>query len=207
MSDEKFKIASFAKNLRLCVIENSIFIEELASRVLGNILSIDYEKSKSFGHASTSLSFNQKLQLIQDIKGIEKEDLKKLTCLANIRNKFAHVSNIDTFEKLFSESSVGKDIRRCFLNWFFDTNGDSDIHTSKVEFVYRVCFYLLVNDIIEILLKINDTHSYNIGLHEGQKEFKDKFVDTIIKSLITQKQHLAVLEAIEETKRLMNSES
>lgn len=85
--------------------------------MLGNILNINWKNSKPFGHASTSLGFFQKLQLIQDIKGIEKEDLKKLTCLANIRNKFAHVSEINSFERLFSDSGVGREIQKYFLNW------------------------------------------------------------------------------------------
>ena len=204
MSDAKLKIASVAKNLRLCVIENSIFIEELASSILGNILNIEWKKSKSFGHTSASLSFNQKLQLIQDIKGIEKEDLKKLNCLAQIRNKFAHVSEIDTFEKLFLESSVGKEIRNHFLKWFFDKSGESDIHPSKLEIVYRYCYYMLVDDVINILLEINKTHYYNLGIEEGKREFSDKLIDSLIRTLISQKQYLVVVKAMEEAKSTTN---
>lgn len=201
MGEEKLKIASIAENSRLCVIENSIFIEELASRVLGNILNVDWAATKSFGHTSSSLSFNQKLQLIQDIKGIDKEDLKKLTCVANIRNKFAHVSSIDSFETLFSDSIIGKETRHNFLRWYFDNNGDSDIHPSKLNCVYRLCYYLLVSNVIEILLKINDQHLFNAGIQDGQREFKDKFTDALISSLITLNEHSTVLQAIEDAKK------
>jgi hypothetical protein len=200
MSDQNFKIASINENTRLCVIENSIFIEELSSKILGNILSIDWRESKSFGNTSASLSFNQKLQLIQDIKGIDKEDLKKLNCIANIRNKFAHVSEIDSFEKLFSESSVGKEIRSLFLKRFFDEKGESDIHPSKLEFVYRLCYYLLVNDVVEMLLKINDAHTFNSGIQEGQNEYKEKLIELLINSLLSQNQQLTVLKAIGDAK-------
>lgn len=180
MDEQKFKIASTAEDLRLCVIENSIYIEELTSYILGNILDIESSNSKSFGSGSTSLSFNQKLQLIQDIKGIEKESLKKLTCLANIRNKFAHVSQINSFKNLFSSSNIGKEIKKNFLSWFFDAKGDSDINPSKLEFVYRLCFYLLVNDVIEILLKINDTHMFNRGYADGKKEANETLVTILL---------------------------
>lgn len=204
-NEEKLKIASVSKDLRLCVIENSIFIEELASHVLGNILNIDWKLSKSFGHSSAALSFSQKLQLIQDIKGIDKEDLKKLNCLANIRNKFAHVSHINTFETLFLESSIGKEIRNHFLKWYFDQNGVSDIHPTKQEFIFRLCFYLLVNDVIEALLKISNTHVYNVGVSDGKKQFEEKFIKTLINTLIDRKQQSIVLEAIEEAERLLNN--
>jgi len=45
MTDQKpydLKIFSTAKELRLCVIENAINIEELASRLLGKILNIEW---------------------------------------------------------------------------------------------------------------------------------------------------------------------
>jgi hypothetical protein len=195
-NDYDFKIASVNKDLRLCVIENSIFIEELASRVLGNILDIDWGNSKSFGHGSTSLSFFQKLQLIQDIKGIDKEDLKKLTCLANIRNKFAHVSAINSFEKLFSDSGVGKEIQKSFLNWYFDKDGYAGIHPTKIEFVNRLCFYLLTSDVINILLKISDTHLYNMGLHDGKQEVQEQLL-TFCMSILSDQQRKEVIVAIE----------
>src|ERR1019366_2694681 len=128
----------------------------------GNILNIDWKNSKSFGYGSTCLSFNQKLQLIQDIKGVDKEDLKAINCLAQMRNKFAHVSHINSFEKLFSDAA-GKEIRNYFFKRFFDDMGISDVHPSKVELVYRLCFYLLVHEVIGVLLKINDQHLYNQG--------------------------------------------
>lgn len=195
-NDYDFKIASVNKDLRLCVIENSIFIEELASRVLGNILDIDWKNSKSFGHGSTSLSFFQKLQLIQDIKSINKEDLKKLTCLANIRNKFAHVSEINSFEKLFSDTGIGKEIQKAFLSWYFDSDGYVGIHPTKIEFVNRLCFYLLTSDVINILLKISDTHLYNMGVHEGKREVQEQLL-TFCLSILSDQQRREAILAIE----------
>lgn len=131
MQENKLKIRSTNENLRLCIIENSIFIDELVSEIVGNILNINWKESKSFGFESCALSFNQKIQIIQDIKGIEKEDLKKLTCIANIRNKFAHVSHIEKFEDLFTQSKVGKQIKSEFMKWYFDEKGTSDIAKTK----------------------------------------------------------------------------
>lgn len=76
MEKPVFKVVSNHENLRLCIIENCIFIEERISKVLGEILNIDWKESKSFGFSSSGLGFNQKLHLIMDIKGLESNELK-----------------------------------------------------------------------------------------------------------------------------------
>lgn len=199
----ELKIASINKDLRLCVIENSIFIEELASRVIGNILNIDWKNSKSFGHTSAALSFFQKLQLIQDIKGIDKEDLKKITCLSNIRNKFAHVPAINSFENLFLESSVGKEIKNSFLKWYFDKDGYKGIHPNKIELVNRLCFYMLTNDVINILLKISDGHFYDLGVHAGKKEVKEQLLNFCM-SILSHEQRQEVVGELGKMKSANN---
>lgn len=196
MKNDKLKIRLTHENLRLCVIENSIFIEELISDVIGSILDINWKESKSFGFESSALSFNQKIQIIKDIKGIDKEDLKKLECITNIRNKFAHVSQIKTFEDLFTKSKIGKEIKSGFLKWFFDEKGISDIPPNKHELVYRLCFYLLIDKVVDILLKVYGDHMFEIGKKEGEKEFNDKFKQRLIDYLKTQQ---GGLKAINET--------
>lgn len=183
MSENKLKIVSAEKNLRLCIIENSIFIEELISKVLGTILNIDWKESKSFGFANTSLSFNQKTHIVLDIKGIAKEDLKKLTALMNIRNKFAHVSHVKSFDDLFTKTKVGTQIKNSFHNWYLDQKRDSDIPEVNHENIYRVCFYLLVQDIVELLLKISDEHMFNLGYSGGKKETQKTLINEMIESL------------------------
>ena len=208
MQENKLKIRSTNENLRLCVIENSIFIDELISKVIGEILNIDWETSKSFGFESSAFSFNQKIQIIQDIKGVDKNDLKKLTCIANIRNKFAHVSQINSFEDLFSKSKVGKDIKSQFINWYFDENGISDIAYNKLELVYRLCFYLLVDNVVDVLFKIYGNHFYEIGKKDGEKEFKEKLIDSLVSYLKEQKGgNQVILDSIEEIENAMKIKS
>ena len=180
MQENKLKIRSTNENLRLCVIENSIFIDELISEIIGEILNINWKESKSFGFESCALSFNQKIQIIQDIKGIEKEDLKKLTCIANIRNKFAHVSHIESFEDLFTQTKVGKEIKSEFAKWYFDEKGTSDIPKNKTELVFRLCFYLLIDNVADILFKVYNKHFFELGKKDGENEFKDKFIECLV---------------------------
>jgi len=184
MSIKGFKIVSTHENLRLCIIENCIFIEETISFVLGTILNIDWKESKSFGFRSTALSFNQKVQIIMDIKGLNSKELKQLTTLMNIRNKFAHLSEIKTFDDLFSKTKVGKKIQKNFKEWYFDKNGISDITTQNHEKIYRLCFYFLVHNVAEILIKLSRDHMYELGLALGKKEFTEELNHELIESVI-----------------------
>ena len=113
MADEKTNIHIFSQteNVRLYVIEHTLHIETLISEAIGSLLGVDYENSKSFGFGSSALSFSQKVQIVQDIKGLESEMTKKLTCLMNIRNKFAHVQIVDSFDKLFEVAKNGNQIK------------------------------------------------------------------------------------------------
>lgn len=150
------------------------YIEHTISQLIGDLLQIDPENSKSFGSTSSSLSFNQKVNIILDIKGIDKENLKKLVCLANIRNKFAHVLTIKNFSDLFDSSSVGKEIKKNLDKWYLEP--EPDLKMMNKELIYRICFYLLVNDIIEFLLNLFKEHMYSLGRADGEKEFKDEYI-------------------------------
>lgn len=183
MEEPIFKVVSNHENLRLCVIENCIFIEETISRVLGKILNIDWKESKSFGFNSSALSFNQKVHIIMDIKGLEPKELKELTTLMNIRNKFAHLSGIKTFDDLFSKTKVGKEIKKNFHTWYLDENGLPDIPKANHEKVLRLCFYLLVHNVAEILFKITGDHMYDLGVADGKKEFTERLNFEILDSL------------------------
>jgi len=83
MAEKKVDIKVFSKtdNIRLYVIEHTLHIETLISEAIGSLLGVDYKESKSFGFGSSALSFSQKVQIVQDIKGLESEMAKKLTCL------------------------------------------------------------------------------------------------------------------------------
>ena len=177
LAKRKFTVRSKNRNLRLCIIENSIFIEELISRTIGNILTIDWKESKSFGFSSSALSFNQKVQIIQDIKGIDKEIVKKLTCLMNIRNKFAHVYSISSFEELITLSKNGKDIKNALKKWY------TNEHPDDIEKEYRYYFYFLADDITTFLIELSMTHIREVGFQQGKQRGQRDFMNYLIEEV------------------------
>ena len=136
-------IVSKAENLRLYILEHMLQLEESVSSALGNLLDIEWKKSKSFGFGSTSLSFNQKVQIIQDLRNLDKKEVQKLTNLMIIRNKFAHVKSIETFQDLFNMGNVGKDLKRDFDKWYKEWEPEPETEFGDFENKYKFCFFFL----------------------------------------------------------------
>jgi hypothetical protein len=165
---KKSNITIFSKtdNLRLYIIEHTLHIETLISEAIGALLGIEYNNSKSFGFGSSSLSFNQKVQIIQDIEGLESEMTKKLTCLMNIRNKFAHVQEIESFDNLFDLTSNGSEIKKQLVKWYtLDEKEDND-----EEYKYR--FFKLAEEITQMLFMLQVTTKTKNGVQEVEKQFQ-----------------------------------
>lgn len=163
MENKKLRVVSSHENIRLCIIENSIAIEELIS--------------KSFGFGSSSLSFNQKVQLIKDFKEVDKEMSNKLTCLMNIRNKFAHVYSIESFDDLFSTASNGVQIKNQLTKWYkdkFDTTPNDE---------FRFYFYGLVHEITDFLVKLSIKDMYNKGCVKGQEIYKESYLNLLVEEV------------------------
>ena len=168
MKTEKTNIQILSKtdNLRLYIIEHTLHIETLISEAIGSLLNINYESSKSFGFSSSSLSFSQKTHIIQDIKGLESEMAKKLNVLMNIRNKFAHVQVIDSFDKFFEIASNGQQIKNRLEKWYSLEN------KKEEDEKYKFLFFLLSEEITHMLwkLRVDDTLEKNVLLIEKDIE-------------------------------------
>lgn len=140
---------STSENLRLYVLEFTLAIEELISETIGTILDINWVNSKSFGFSSSSLSFNQKVFIIQDFKDITSDEFKKFTFLMNIRNKFAHVRFIETYYDFYTNSGNGKEIKNALEKWY-SSKVTQDIGQEEDD-IFKVYFKLLCEDLISKL--------------------------------------------------------
>lgn len=167
MEKININVISNSDDLRLYILEHTILIEENISSTLGEILNIDWKNSKSFGFSSSSLSFNQKVQIIQDIQGLEKIEIQKLSDLMNIRNKFAHVRSIKTFNDFFNSGISGKEVKKNLDKWF---KTECNINVDDEEFKYKHYFFLLC---IEAILIIN-MKRLNHGFKEDIKNMNIK---------------------------------
>lgn len=162
---------------RQIVIENGVFIEEVFSIVLANILDIDIKTSKTLGSGSNSLSFMNKVHLIQDVRKVNKELFKKITVFAEIRNKFAHVRSCKTFSDYFNNTSKGPENKKEIIKWYGIISMQEDL-----EFTYTMNFFSLVSDIYQEMFKIF-LHCY---LGKIKKQDNESISKRIIEKLRTE---------------------
>ena len=121
---------------RTIVIEKSVALEASISSLLGMLLSIDVENSLSLGSKSRSLSLSSKVDLLCDLKFIPKDLIWQFQTFAEIRNKFAHLLYVDSFEKCFE---ILKNRKSKFLKTF----GDNIPESASEEIKLSICFTVL----------------------------------------------------------------
>ena len=166
MSKEKSDIKIFSKtdNIRLYVIEHTLHIETLMSEAIGSLLGVDYKES--FGFGSSAFSFSQKAQIIQDIKGLESVMTKKLACLMNIRNKFAHVQEVDSFDKLFKIASNGTQIKNQLEKWYNLESKNED------DEKYKFLFFKLAEEITKMLWDLQVKEELEKSVLQAERDFQ-----------------------------------
>lgn len=122
------------------VLSYSLELEYYVSLELAKLLDIkDYKNSKSLGNKSSSLSLNQKLNLLLDFETISSKEKSIIESFSSIRNQFMH--NIDAIsyeyvisqikgllnrlKKLYPENFKSKDIEsnieKCVDNLYIDS--------------------------------------------------------------------------------------
>jgi CRISPR/Cas system CSM-associated protein Csm2 small subunit len=145
---------------RAKVIEKAVGFEESISQLLSILMEIDKNSSKSFGSKSFALSFNAKINLLVDLKFIPKEISSDFQLFTEIRNKFAHVLDVDSFVKCFEIMPKNRN------NFLKKSRKDISKIDKKDEAIYATCFEILCFELgiwLRISLKmISNKKSQNL---------------------------------------------
>src|SRR5688572_22400968 len=99
---------------RTFVVEMSVKIEHLLNVILSRLLGVNPDETRSFGTSSYALSFNAKANLLLDLNYLTKEQGQKFQIFMEVRNKFAHVYMVDTFEKCFALTKNYNQLKKLF---------------------------------------------------------------------------------------------
>lgn len=162
-----FKNISNSKNLRLYILEHTLVIEEMISNAIGSVLNIEWEKSKSFGFTSSSLAFNQKVTIVQNLNDISTDEIKKFGYLMNIRNKFAHVRTVETWSEFINISGNGNEIKNALEKWYKEKIKSELIDDESIMSFYFNCLchdlifrldYIILKSSLDRLNKANEHH-------------------------------------------------
>lgn len=149
---------------RTFVIEMSVKIEHFLNAIICQLLSINPEDSKSFGNTSQSLSFNTKANLLLDLNYLDKEHTKKFQIFMEVRNKFAHVYSVDTFEKCFALTKNYNHLKKQFE---IDEDGDN----LEEDMTYM--FISLSMDLANTLSELRDRIYKEMAVKYTQRRFTE----------------------------------
>lgn len=87
---------------RKLILQTSLLVESFTSIFLSRLLEInDRTQTISFSNKSSSMSFNQRLNLLIDIGAIEAKNRNKFLTFMEIRNQFMHNLEAASYEKCF----------------------------------------------------------------------------------------------------------
>jgi hypothetical protein len=149
---------------RTFVIEMSVKIEHLLNLIIAKLLFVIPENSKSFGASSQALSFNSKANLLFDLDKLNKEQCEKFQIFMQIRNKFAHMYSVDTFEKCFEQT---KNYNRLKKIYGIDENGNS------LEEDMETMFSVLSMDIAKLISEIKEELYCEMAVKYTQRRFSE----------------------------------
>lgn len=99
----KLKLRTKGEKIRTDILNKALNLEGFTSIFLAQLLGIpDAEKSNSFGVSGSALSFDAKINLLIDVGALSKDERSKFRIFMEIRNKFIHNININTYDKCFA---------------------------------------------------------------------------------------------------------
>lgn len=157
------------------IIECGVSIEAEATTTISWLLDIDPKNSKALGDSSQALSFNHRINLIKDIKGITSEQSAKLQKFMEIRNKFAHIKKIQSFQDLFDWNKETKGIKTKLEQWYSDKKKPQD---DQEEYFLNL-FFELFKENMHFLQNICTEHLIHKGIEQGKTDFQVELLESI----------------------------
>ncbi len=171
-----FSAYELIKNKRALVMECSVAVEQMISNQVCLLMDIDRKSSKLFGIGSSSLSFNQKVDFLVELKYYNKVQKEKLNRFAEIRNKFAHVGEISTFQECFILLSG---IVLKFAKWYPEISSLNSITEEERFLKYFLALFIELEKEVDRFVE-----HYNKRLHERTSlEVKSDHFDALVDAI------------------------
>lgn len=96
--DTKMKrsMTQMGMELRCYVLYHALHIETITQMMLGTLLHVDQKKSKAFGHTSSAIGFDTRVQVLMELGALTEEERTKLSYFLKFRNQLMHNVNANT---------------------------------------------------------------------------------------------------------------
>lgn len=162
--------------VRGTIIEHSVAVEQMITNQISLLLGIDKTKSIVFGTGNRAMPFNLKIELLTELSFYSKTQKLKLIRFSEIRNKFAHLAEIETFSDCFK--SIDGLIKN-MITWYpkvADATYSND--EAKYEALYKTLFLEIGEQVERFVKYYNDNLRVKMEL-EVKKQYFDLLVDEI----------------------------
>lgn len=164
---------------RYVVIDHSVLLEEIVTETIGRLLDVDWNSSTVLGNSTGALSFRHKFELIQEKIGGGKEQTKEKKTLVNkfllfstIRNKFAHVRQIDKWEDFFKKYE--KD-GNALKGWYAHLDNDENNNEDS----FRLLYYYLTHELFYYMIQKNIDWAVESGKLQGENRIREELFNFV----------------------------
>jgi len=165
--------------LRSEILEASLILESVVSKLLISLLVIEKQKKKAISNRSGNLSFKNRIDLLFDLDILDKKEHQKLLLLMELRNQFLHNIECTSFSKAIDNLGIDKGKK---LLKFYTSPDQVDQETQ-----YKIAFNNLKIECLEIILakiidrekQINELSEFHISVAESHIFLIEKYFDTI----------------------------
>ncbi|WP_271407468.1 hypothetical protein [Tenacibaculum soleae] len=161
------------------VLSYSLELEYYVSLELAKLLDIkDFKNSKSLGNKSSSLSLNQKLNLLLDFETISSKEKSIIESFSSIRNQFMHNIDATSYEYVINQiSGLLNRLKKLYPENFKSNNNEMSIEKC-VENLYIDSIKILSNKKGK---KLQDAISESIA--EGNEMLYENLDEAMSKNL------------------------
>ncbi len=176
------------QTLRGQIIEDSVKLERVVTLLLSDVFEIaDIENSNSFQTTGNVLNFHAKTSLLSDLKYLPIGLKDKISMLYQLRNKFVHNIDVDSFTSFFEVSGNGK--KKAFLGFYSDKLDEKEFDNE--ERYFSAIYDLLMAEVLHDLEVISNLMARNLK----NEVHKDSLMERI-KSVLVNNEDANVLAEI-----------
>lgn len=177
------------QTLRGQIIEDSVMLERVVTLLLSNVFEIDdIENSNSFQTTGNVLSFHAKTSLLSDLKYLPLGLKEKVSMLYQIRNKFVHNMDVNSFTVFFEVSGNGK--KKAFLGFYPDKI--NEVENESEENQFSIIYSLLLAEVLHDLEVISNLMARNLK----NEVHKDSLMERIKSVLVNQEDSNVLAEIL-----------
>ncbi len=187
---------------RALVIQLGVNVEEAVSILLCKLLDIDLQNNIAFGTSSFSLSFNNKITLLGDLKILGKKEKLLFEQFMQIRNKFAHVKSVDSF--IACHEILSKNSPFIKLKQGFDNIYQSEEH--YFDQIFRMLYIKIQTQLFKMVFEIA-----NVDNSREQNKLNAQVLKQVVnlsKQIVIQRKFsIAVNDHAQELSKILSGHS